>query len=69
MNSELTLVLLLLGITMVLFILNRPRMDAVAIIMMTVLPLTGVITLEDALAGFSEPNIILIAALFVVGEG
>ena len=63
------LVLLLLGITMVLFVVNRPRMDAVAIIMVTVLPLTGVITLDDALAGFSDPNIVLIAALFVVGEG
>lgn len=69
MNPELTLVLLLLGITIILFVINRPRMDAVALIMMTVLPLTGVITLEDALAGFSSPSIILIAALFVVGEG
>lgn len=69
MTPELMLVLLLLGITIVLFVVNRPRMDAVAIIMMTVLPLTGVITLDDALAGFSDPNIVLIAALFVVGEG
>ena len=44
-------------------------MDAVALIMMTVLPLTGVITMSDALAGLSDPNIVLIAALFVIGEG
>ena len=69
MNQDLIVVLLLLGITVVLFILNRPRMDAVALIMMTALPLTGVVTVSEALAGFSDPNIILIAALFVVGEG
>ena len=69
MSQDLIVVLLLLGITVVLFILNRPRMDAVALIMMTALPLTGVVTVSEALAGFSDPNIILIAALFVVGEG
>jgi di/tricarboxylate transporter len=51
-----------------MFALNRPRMDAVALIMMTVLPLTGVITMPEALTGFSDPNIVLIAALFVIGE-
>ena len=69
MSQDLLVVLLLLAITIVLFILNRPRMDAVALIMMTVLPLTGVVTVPEALAGFSDPNIILVAALFVVGEG
>ncbi|HEX5515084.1 MAG TPA: SLC13 family permease [Gammaproteobacteria bacterium] len=68
MNTGLILVLALLGVTVVLFALNRPRMDAVALIMLTALPLTGVITMADALAGFSDPNIVLIAALFVIGE-
>jgi di/tricarboxylate transporter len=69
MPSDLAIVLVLLGATIVMFALNRPRMDAVALIMMTVLPLTGVIDVSDALAGFSDPNIVLIAALFVIGEG
>src|SRR5690606_21875822 len=47
----------------------RPRMDAVALIMMTILPLTGVITVSEALAGLSDPNVVLIGALFVIGEG
>ena len=37
--------------------------------MIVALPLTGVITMEEALAGFSDPNVVLIAALFVIGEG
>lgn len=69
MSPDLILVLALLAATITMFALNRPRMDAVALIMMTVLPLTGVITVPDALAGFSDPNIVLIAALFVIGEG
>lgn len=68
-TTELSLVLVLLGIAVVLFALNRPRMDVVALIMLTALPLTGVMTIGEALAGFSDPNIVLIAALFVIGEG
>lgn len=69
MNVDLVVVLVLLAATVVMFAMNRPRMDAVALMMMTVLPLTGIITMEDALAGLSDPNIVLIAALFVIGEG
>jgi di/tricarboxylate transporter len=43
-------------------------MDAVGLIMLTVLPLTGIITPAEALAGFSDSSIVLLAALFVLGE-
>jgi di/tricarboxylate transporter len=69
MSTELVLVLVLLGAAIVMFALNRPRMDAVGLIMLAVLPFTGVITMGEALAGFSDPNIVLIAALFVIGDG
>jgi di/tricarboxylate transporter len=69
MNTELLLVLGLLVASVVMFVLNKPRMDAVALIMLVLLPLTGVITMGEALAGFSDANIVLIAALFVIGEG
>lgn len=68
MNQDLLVVVALLLVAVVLFVRNTPRMDVVALIMMTALPLTGVITVEQALAGFSDPNIILIAALFVIGD-
>jgi di/tricarboxylate transporter len=69
MHTDLIIVLCLLGTAIAMFAMNRPRMDAVAIIVMTTLPLTGVISMSDALAGLSDPNIVLIAALFVIGEG
>jgi di/tricarboxylate transporter len=69
MTSDLALVLLLLAAAVAMFVINRPRMDVVALIMITALPLTGVITMGEALAGFSDGNVVLIAALFVIGEG
>jgi di/tricarboxylate transporter len=75
MSTELALVLALLAAAVVMFAINRPRMDAVALIVLTLLPfvsvITGkeVITMNEALAGFSDANIVLIAALFVIGDG
>jgi di/tricarboxylate transporter len=69
MSNQLAIVLGLLAAAIVMFAINKPRMDVVALIMLTALPLSGVITTQQALAGFSDANIILIAALFVIGEG
>ncbi len=69
MNPQLATVLALLVAAIVMFAINRPRMDAVALIVLTVLPLLGVVTMGEALAGFSDANIVLIAALFVIGDG
>lgn len=66
--SPLAMVLALLAVAVVMFAINRPRMDVVAVIMMVALPMTGVISMSEALVGLSDPNIVLIAALFVIGE-
>ena len=69
MNVELALVLLMLAAAIAMFVINRPRMDAVALLVIVAMPLTGIITMNEALAGFSDSSIVLIAALFVIGEG
>jgi len=66
---DLAIVLVLLGAAILMFAINRPRLDVVALIMLLALPFTGVLTMSEALAGFSDPNIVLIAALFVLGDG
>lgn len=66
MNVELLLVLALLATCVGLFVVNKPRMDVVAVLAMVALPLTGVISINEALAGFSDPSVVLIAALFVI---
>jgi di/tricarboxylate transporter len=68
MPTELLLVLLLLAAAIVMFAINKPRVDAVALSMLVLLPFTGVVTMNEALAGFSNPNIVLIGAMFVIGE-
>src|SRR3974377_1452037 len=69
MNASLVVVLVLLASAIAIFAINKPRLDAVALIMLVVLPFTGVLTVNEALSGFSDPNIVLIAALFVIGDG
>lgn len=69
MNYQLALVLLLLLVAVVMFAVNRPRLDAVGLLVLVAMPFTGVITMDEALAGFSDPAVVLIAALFVMGEG
>src|SRR6476646_5148645 len=69
MNSDLFVILILLGICMALFAVNKPRMDVVALLAMVALPLLKIVTVPEALAGLADPNVVLIAALFVVGEG
>ena len=66
---DLAIVLVLLGAAILMFAINRPRLDVVALIMLIALPFTGVLSMGEALAGFSDPNIVLIAALFVLGDG
>lgn len=69
MTGDMLLVFALLLATIALFISDRLRMDVVAIILIIALMLTGLLSPAEALAGFGDPLVILIAALFVVGEG
>src|SRR5262245_21702422 len=69
MSTELQLVLMLLGGAVVMFAIGRPRPHVVALLLMAALPFTGAIGIGDAIAGFADPSIVLIALLFVIGEG
>ncbi len=59
--------LILLGAA-ILFASNRVRPDVVALLTVLALMLTEVLTPREALAGFGDPVIIVIAGLLVVGE-
>jgi di/tricarboxylate transporter len=62
-------VLVLLSACVAMFVVNRPRMDAVALLALIALPIAGVVTAREAVAGFGDPSVVLIAAMFVIGEG
>jgi len=69
MSHQLIWVLTLLLVAVFLFTTNKVRMDVVALLVIIAFVLSGTLTLPEATAGFSDPNVILIAALFVIGEG
>jgi len=61
--------LTILAITIALFIWGKFPPDIVALISMISLFLTGILDATETLSGFSNPTVIMIAALFIIGEG
>ncbi len=69
MSGELIFVFALLAVTVALFASDKVRLDLVAIGVVLALMLGGILTPREAVAGFGDPVVLLIAGLFVVGEG
>ncbi|MCP5206492.1 MAG: SLC13 family permease [Hahellaceae bacterium] len=66
---ELVFVFGLLLVTIVLFVIDKIKMDMVALLVVLALALSGIISPNEAVSGFGASIVITIAALFVVGEG
>jgi di/tricarboxylate transporter len=69
MTGEIVFVFSLLLVTVMLFASNRVRPDAVALLVILTLILSGLLSVNEAFAGFSDPILFLIAGTFAVGEG
>ncbi len=61
--------LIILGITIGLFVWGKFTPDIVALMSMLSLFLFGILDLPETLSGFSNPTVIMIASLFIIGEG
>jgi di/tricarboxylate transporter len=61
--------LTILIITIALFVWGKFTPDIVALLSMISLFLFGILDLNETLSGFSNPTVIMIASLFVIGEG
>jgi di/tricarboxylate transporter len=68
MGGETFFVFGVLAVTIVLFASDRIRLDIVAVLVVLALMLSGVLTVRESLAGFSDSIVLMIAGLFVVGE-
>jgi di/tricarboxylate transporter len=66
---DIAIVFATLVVTIVLFVSDRIRLDLVALLALLALVVAGIITPAEAAAGFGDTTVVLIAALFVVGEG
>src|SRR5499426_2939800 len=68
MTDQMLLVFGILAGAVGLFAWGRPRADLVAILVVLALMVSRVLTPQEALAGFGDPVVLLIAAIFIVGE-
>ncbi len=67
MTLSMIIVVVILFVAILLFVTEWLRVDMVALGVVVSLMLTGVLTTGEALAGFSNPAVMTIAALFVIG--
>jgi di/tricarboxylate transporter len=68
MSGETIFVFVLIGVAAALMASNRVRFDIVALLVVLALMLSGVLSVGEALSGFGNPVVILVAGLLVVGE-
>lgn len=69
LNTEMVLVLLMIGLAIFLFVMEWIRVDMVAILMTIALPLLGLVTPKEAFSGFSSNAVISIIAVIIIGAG
>lgn len=67
MTLDMWLALAILAAALFLFTTDWVRIDVVALGVVVALMLTGLLTVQEALSGFSNPVVLIVAALFVVG--
>lgn len=66
--ADSTIVFIVLGAVVVAFVTNRLAVEIVAFATALSLWATGVLTINESLAGFGDPTVLFIASLFVVSE-
>ncbi len=68
MSGEALFVFALIGVTATLMASNKVRFDIVSLLVVLSLMLSGVLSVGEALSGFGNPVVIMVACLLVVGE-
>ncbi|WP_205747623.1 SLC13 family permease [Desulforhopalus sp. IMCC35007] len=68
-TTDMIIVFCLLGLAIFLFVTDLLRVDLVGLLMMVLLPLTGVLTAEQAIAGLSSNAVVSIIAVMIIGAG
>ncbi|MBU1567347.1 MAG: anion permease [Proteobacteria bacterium] len=69
MTTDMMVVFFLLGLAIFLFVTDLLRVDLVGLLMMVLLPLTGVLSAEQAIAGLSSNAVVSIIAVMIIGAG
>jgi len=66
MTIEIVFVLIIIAIAFILFSTEFVPVDVTALIILGILLITGMLSIEDGLSGFSNPAVITIACLFII---
>ena len=69
MTPEIAAVLAILAIALVFFVTEKLPMDVVALLVLGTLAVSGLVTLDEALAGFSNPAVVTVWAMFILSAG
>lgn len=69
MTFEIGLTLFITVVAIVLFATEKVRMDAVAVLLIVSLAVSGLIDGKQALSGFGNPSTVTVAAMFVLAAG
>ena len=67
MTLEMWITLAILVLAIAFFVTEKLRVDIVAFLVVVTLMLTGILDTGEALSGFSNPAVLTVAALFIVG--
>ncbi|MCG8552315.1 MAG: SLC13/DASS family transporter, partial [Desulfobacterales bacterium] len=69
MTVPIVMVSLILFLTLILLISEKISVDKTAIGIMVLLALSGILTPAQAVAGFANPAVITVAAMFLLSRG
>jgi len=69
MTIEMIFVLFLVVVAVILFATGKIPIDISAIIVMVALLLSGILTLEEGIAGFSHPATLTVGSMFILSAG
>ncbi|HEY4717595.1 MAG TPA: SLC13 family permease, partial [Anaerolineales bacterium] len=69
MTTEIALTLGILGVAVFLLAFERLRADLIALLVLLSLALSGLVSPAEALSGFSNPEVITVWAMFILGAG
>ncbi len=69
MTADMILTFAILGIAIVLFVTEILRADLVGLLVLVALVVIGLVTPEEGIAGFSNPAVVTIWAVFILSDG
>lgn len=69
MTAQIAFVLGLVGLLSLLLIMDKLRPDLAALLLLTILGITGLVGPDELFVGFSRPAVIIVMALFIITTG